>query len=82
MKNIEQGASDKIPSTPKHSSPIAAVSSSEEGYQEKHFISEGIHNVIDKKGIEEKAKHNLKANETTISHPKVIDILDNQLQQL
>ena len=82
MKNIEQGNSDKIPSTPNHSNPVVAASSSEEGCQEKHLISEGFHDVIDEKGTEEEAKYNLISNKTTISHPKVIDILDNQLQQL
>ena len=82
MKNIEQGNGDKLPSTPKHSNPTAAVSSSEEGCQEKHLISEIVQDVSDEKGIEGEAKHNLISSKTTISHPKVIDILDNQLQQL
>ena len=82
MKNIEQDNSDKIPSTPQHSNLIAAASSSEQGCKEKHLISGGVHDVADQKGTGEEAKHNLISNKPSISHPKVIDILDNQLQQL
>ena len=80
MKNVDQGDSNSIPQT--HSNHITGhPNSKEEGIQEptKFNNDSKTSNLGDEK---EKQKSNIASDKSSISHPKVIDILDNQLEQL
>ena len=80
MKNVDQGDSNNIP--PTHSNHIIGnPNSKEESIQEptKYKNDSKTSNLGDDK---EKPSSNITSDKSSISHPKVIDILDNQLEQL
>ena len=83
MKNIEQGDSDKIPPTPTHSNFVIKNSNPPKEYDQNTLTTENIPGSPDlHDGKEKRNSNNVIANQPSISHPKVIDILDNQLEQL
>ena len=82
MKNVDQSDSNDIPPTPSHSNLITSNHNSiEEGNQE-HIKSKNGKKTLNFEDDNEKQSLNLRQDNSSISHPKVIDILDNQLEQL
>ena len=82
MKNVDQSDSNDIPPTPSHSNLITSnLNSIEEGNQE-HIKSKNDKKTSNLEDDKEKQSPKLGPDNSSISHPKVIDILDNQLEQL
>ena len=82
MKNVDKGDSNIIPPTSTtHSNNLITTNPPVEDNQEtiKSKNDSKITNLGDDK---ENQSSNLTTNKSSISHPKVIDILDNQLEQL
>ena len=82
MKNVDKGDSNIIPPISKtHSNNLITTNPPVEDNQEtiKSKNDSKITNLGDDK---ETQSSNLTTNKSSISHPKVIDILDNQLEQL
>ena len=82
MKNVDKGDSNIIPPTSTtHSNNLITTNPPVEDNQEtiKSKNDSKITNLGDDK---ETQSSNLTTNKSSISHPKVIDILDNQLEQL
>ena len=82
MKNIEQGHSNKVPPTSTHSNLVANKPIPGQNQDQKPLSSENIPRSCDVNCRKEKANSNPIGNKPSVSHPKVIDILDNQLEQL
>ena len=82
MKNVDKGDSNIIPPTSTtHSNNLITTNPPVEDNQGtiKSKNDSKITNLGDDK---ETQSSNLTTNKSSISHPKVIDILDNQLEQL
>ena len=82
MKNVDKGDSNIIPPTSTtHSNNLITTNPPVEDNQEtiKSKNDSKITNLGDDK---ETQSSKLTTNKSSISHPKVIDILDNQLEQL
>ena len=83
MKNVDQSDRNDIPPTPTHSNIIVSnvKLSIEEGNQED-TISHKDNKTSNLEDDKRKQGSYLIPDKSSISHPKVIDILDNQLEQL
>ena len=83
MKNVEEGNSNNISTAPKHSNLNKLTKCKTERCNEslnieKDSIPYNIETIS-----KEPLNPNIKSEKAaSISHPKVIDILDNQLEQL
>ena len=82
MKNVDQSDSNDIPPTPSHSNLITSnLMPTAEGNQE-HIKSKNGTKTSNLEDDKQKQISSLNPDNSSISHPKVIDILDNQLEQL
>ena len=82
MKNVDKGDSNNIPPTSTtHSNNLITTNPPVEDNQET-IKSKNDSKITNLGGDKETQSSNLTTNKSSISHPKVIDILDNQLEQL
>ena len=82
MKNVDQSDCNDIPPTPSHSNLITSNLKSIEERNQEHIKSQNGNKTSNLEDDKEKQSSNLNPDKSSISHPKVIDILDNQLEQL
>ena len=81
MKNVERGDGKNIPPTPTHSNLQAHNSKSKPEYDQEQILKKNA-SESSKVGDEEKQNSSVTQVKPSVSHPKVIDILDNQLEEL
>ena len=83
MKNVEEGNSDNISTAPKHSNLNKLTKCKTERCNESLNIKKDSISQNIETNSKERLNPNIKSEKAaSISHPKVIDILDNQLEQL
>ena len=83
MKNVDKGDSNIIPPTSlTHSNNLITTTDPPAEDNQETIKSKNDSKITNLGDDKETQSSNLTTNKSSISHPKVIDILDNQLEQL
>jgi len=83
MKNVDKGDSNIIPPTSTtHSNNLITTTNPPTEDNQETIKSKNDSKITNLGDDKETRSSNLTTNKSSISHPKVIDILDNQLEQL
>ena len=83
MKNVDKGDSNIIPPTSTtHSNNLITTTNPPAEDNQETIKSKNDSKITNLGDDKETQSSNLTTNKSPISHPKVIDILDNQLEQL
>ena len=83
MKNVDKGDSNIIPPTSTtHSNNLITTTNPPAEDNQETIKSKNDSKITNLGDDKETQSSKLTTNKSSISHPKVIDILDNQLEQL